>query len=463
VITVAFRDGTLLIGGLARDDALLAGVAAWDERVGVHRAKAVRYAELLRRLHGRVPYEDQAKAYRELALTERAPRPLRAYQAEALARWEAAKRRGVVVLPTGAGKSYVALKAMLSAARSTLVLAPTIELVEQWVRDLTERLGVAIGQYGGGEKRLEDITVATYDSAALFMPYHGHRFGLLVCDECHHLPSPVNATAAECALAPFRLGLTATPERADAGHDRLVELVGPEVHRSHIRELEGRFLASYAVELIEVALDADEQAAYATSRAEYLAFVRRSGIDFSQPDAWARFIAAAARDPGGRAAMRAYRDQRRLARASRAKVRALWDLLRAHPGARTLVFTDDNDTAYAIGRALVLPVITHHTKGRERQGLMAAFRSGGLPVLVTSRVLNEGIDVPEASVGVVVSGSGSVREHVQRLGRLLRPKDGKTALLYEIVSAGTAEGYTSERRSRHAAFGQEDAAWQGAS
>ncbi len=322
MVTVSFSDGTLLIGGLPQDDALLDGVAAWDGRVGVHRAKAVRYAELLRRLHGRMPYQDQAKAYHELTLTERAPRPLRSYQAAALERWEAAKRRGLIVLPTGAGKTYVALKAMLSAARSTLVLAPTIELVEQWVRDLGERLGVEIGQYGGGERRLADITVATYDSAALFMPYHGNRFGLLVCDECHHLPSPVNATAAECSLAPFRLGLTATPERADLGHERLVELLGLEVHRSHIHELEGSFLANYTVELVEVALDADEQAAYAASRAEYLSFVRRCGIDFSQPDAWARFISAAARDQGGRAAMRAYREQRRLARASRAKVRA---------------------------------------------------------------------------------------------------------------------------------------------
>jgi superfamily II DNA or RNA helicase len=88
--------------------------------------------------------------------------------------------------------------------------------------------------------------------------------------------------------------------------------------------------------------------------------------------------------------------------------------------------------------------------------MLAAFRGGELPVLVTSKVLNEGIDVPEAGVGVVVSGSGSVREHVQRLGRLLRPAAGKVAVLYEIVSAGTAEAYTSERRQRHAAFGQEE-------
>ncbi|NQZ67176.1 MAG: ATP-dependent helicase, partial [Lentisphaeria bacterium] len=80
------------------------------------------------------------------------------------------------------------------------------------------------------------------------------------------------------------------------------------------------------------------------------------------------------------------------------------------------------------------------------------FRDGSLPCIVTSRVLNEGIDVPEASVGIIVSGTGSVREHVQRLGRILRPQSGKQAQLYELISAGTGEYYTSERRRQHNAY-----------
>jgi len=67
-------------------------------------------------------------------------------------------------------------------------------------------------------------------------------------------------------------------------------------------------------------------------------------------------------------------------------------------------------------------------------------------------VLNEGVDVPEANVAVVISGSASVREHVQRLGRILRRGKSKQAKLYELVSAGTAETFTSERRRNHAAY-----------
>ena len=455
VIVIRFTDGTLTLEGLGEHHALIADLCVHDARVGLHRAPAVDYAELLRRLHGKAEYRDEAKAYARLELSEHGARPLREYQRAALAAWMAAGKRGVVVLPTGAGKSYVALKAILACQRSTLVLAPTIDLVQQWATDLEARLGCAIGQYGGGEKRLEAVTVATYDSAVLIMPWHGHRFGLLICDECHHLPAGVTSGAAEQCLAPFRLGLTATPERADGNHARLDALLGREVHRSHIAELEGNFLANYQVETVEVALDADEQEAYTTNRKEYLAFVRRMGIDFSRPDGWASFIACAGRDPTGRVAMRAYREQKRLARSGRGKLRQVWQLLRDHAGERCIVFTEDNDTAYAIGRQCVLPVMTHHTKGSERKQMLTAFRSGEYPVLVTSKVLNEGVDVPEAAVGIIVSGSGSVREHVQRLGRLLRPQTGKVAVLYEILSAGTAEQYTSDRRRRHAAFGQD--------
>ncbi len=454
--TIRFADGTLTLHE-AEPAALaaLGALAVADPRIGGHRARACDYAEILRRLHGRHAYRDEARQYRELDLTEHETLPLREYQRLALAAWSTGRKRGVVVLPTGAGKTYVALQAMLLAKRSTLVLAPTIDLVQQWAGDLGRRLRVPIGVYGGGEKRLEDITVSTYDSAVLFMPFHGNRFGLLVFDECHHLPALVTAGAAEQCLAPFRLGLTATPERTDGQHARLDDLIGPEVHRSHIGELEGRFLASYQAEVLEVALDPDEAAAYREARAEYVAFIRTHGIDFSAPDGWAQFLAAAGRSPEGRQAMRAYREQRRLARSGRAKLRALWQLLREHAGERCLVFTDDNDTAYRIGSEFVLPVLTHHTKGGERKRLLDAFRAGALPVLVTSKVLNEGVDVPEASVGIIVSGSGSVREHVQRLGRLLRPKQGKTAILYELIAAGTAEAYTSQRRRSHAAFGEQ--------
>jgi superfamily II DNA or RNA helicase len=210
------------------------------------------------------------------------------------------------------------------------------------------------------------------------------------------------------------------------------------------------------VRRIEVPLTPDEQARHDEARARYLAFIRQRGIRFDVPEGWARFLAESQRTDEGRAAYRGYREQRRIALTSSAKQDVLWRILLEHREDRVIVFTDDNETVYTLARRLLLPALTHHTPVPERKALLAAFASGELPVLLTSRVLNEGVDVPEARVGVVLSGSGSVREHVQRLGRILRQRPGKRALLYEVCSAQTAEASISERRRQHRAYQEEE-------
>jgi superfamily II DNA or RNA helicase len=234
------------------------------------------------------------------------------------------------------------------------------------------------------------------------------------------------------------------------------ELLGPVCYRRDVDELAGDVLSPYDTEQIAVALDDEEAIEYQRHREIYTAFLRRHRIRFDRRDGWQTFIGLCARMPDGRDAYSAYLEQKRITRRSRGKIRTLWALLRDNTEGRTIVFTADNDTAYAIGRQMCLPVITHHTKAAERKAFLESFRAGDYPVLVTSKVLNEGIDVPEANVGIIVSGSGSVREHVQRLGRLLRPRADKRAVLYELVSEGTSETYTSDRRRQHRAYQRPD-------
>jgi superfamily II DNA or RNA helicase len=127
-------------------------------------------------------------------------------------------------------------------------------------------------------------------------------------------------------------------------------------------------------------------------------------------------------------------------------------LLGRHRADRALLFTQDNATCYAVSRRFLIPAITHQTKIRERSEILERFGEGSYGAVVTSKVLNEGVDIPAANVAIVISGSGSVREHVQRLGRILRKRDGKRALLYELYTADTSEAFTSERRREHVAY-----------
>ncbi|MBO5958963.1 MAG: DEAD/DEAH box helicase family protein [Lentisphaeria bacterium] len=451
---LTFSAGTLLLSSDPDALFLLRDELTFDDRVRAFRAPAYRYEAIMRILYGAgIEVLDHARDYPELPLTLHSPHKPLKHQQYAMQRWLSAKRRGVVVMPTGSGKTFFAFLAMQSVQRPTLVIVPTIDLLHQWARQLEDAFQIPVGMLGGGSHDVLPVTVSTYDSAVLNMERIGNRFGLVIFDECHHLPGEVNRNAATLCLAPYRLGLTATPERNDDGEEVLRRIVGETVCRIHIDELEGTVLAPYITRRIFVPLEPDEQAEYQAARKKYVDFVRANNIDFRAPDGWQRFMLLCARMNGGRAVLQAWLRQREIARCGRAKLNTLWKIIREHPGERCIIFTADNDTAYRIGEALCLPVLTHKTKAAERKLFLEKFRSGEYTVLVTSRVLNEGVDVPEASIGIVVSGSAGTREHVQRLGRILRrSREGKLAQLFELVSEGTSEMNVSERRRANRAY-----------
>jgi superfamily II DNA or RNA helicase len=456
VIELSFVGGTIEVRAPSAEGDVVAplrGICQWDPRTLSARAPASAYADIVRALVGaKVPYEDRARRYTELVVGARVHREPRPYQTEAIDAWRRARGRAVVVLPTGAGKSHVAVMAIDDKRRSTLVVAPTLDLVRQWYDLLTVSFGGPVGLVGGGEHEVQPLTVTTYDSAFLHMEHLGARFGLVIFDECHHLPSGAFALAARACLAPFRLGLTATPERSDGREVDLASLIGPTCYRKDIVELSGDYLAEYDVERVSVELTREERALYESERALYRGFVRDNGIRMSSPSGWGEFVNLSSRSAEGRRAMAAYRTQRRLAFAASAKLEYLEHLLHEHRRDRAILFTQDNATAYDVSRRFLVPAITHQTKIKERSEVLAGLAEGRYGAVVTSRVLNEGVDVPSANVAVVLSGSGSVREHVQRLGRILRKKEGKRAVLYEVVTADTGETFTSDRRREHSAY-----------
>jgi superfamily II DNA or RNA helicase len=452
VVRLRFDAGTLLLHGLGRD-ALPPGVL-WDERVGLGRAPAALYHDLVLRLRDDgATLQDEARAYAPLQRAHHAPRTPRPYQREAVDAWRAAGRRGVIILPTGAGKSFVAELCIAAADRDALVIAPTLDLVGQWYDQLVRAFGEPVGILGGGHHELAPITVATYDSALAHVDRYGDRFGLLVCDEVHHLAGASYRRIALGSLAPFRLGLTATLERPDGQHHVIADLLGPVVYRREITELSGEFLAPYRTEVVRVHLSAADRRAYEDAEANWRGFVAEQGIKLAGANGFSAFLGACARSARGREAHAAFRRSRSITDGAPAKLRVLSELLRRHKGSRTLIFTNDNATVYEISRSLLLPAITHQTDIKERRALLRAFADGSLPTLVTSKVLNEGVDVPAAEIAVVLSGTSTVREHVQRLGRILRPREGKQAVLYELVAVDTRDERTSARRREHAAYG----------
>jgi superfamily II DNA or RNA helicase len=387
--------------------------------------------------------EDQAG--RPADLPDRLVEPaLRPYQEAALWAWHRAGQRGLVVLPTGSGKTRLAIAAIARLGGPALVLVPTRVLLEQWIGEVAVAYQGPIGCLGDGQWRIEAITIATFESGWRQMDRLGDRFRLLVVDEVHHFGDGLRDEALELCAAPARLGLTATPP-ASPSAERLAELIGPIVFELAVGDLSGRWLAPFELVTLGLDLDAEErlewERAVATYRPALRAFQRAS------PGAsWSEFVRAASRSELGRRAVAAFRRSRALLAYPCAKREAVAALLARHAGARVLIFTADNATAYAVSRRHLVMPITCDISRTERAAALERFRRGALRALVSARVLNEGLDVPDAEVAIVVGGSQGEREHVQRIGRLLRPAEGKSALVYELVMRGTSEVQQARRR-----------------
>jgi len=380
---------------------------------------------------------------------------LRDYQKDAYAAWEKNNYRGIIVLPTGSGKTIIGLWGIQNVKQKTLIVVPTIDLLYQWKEKIGELLGYPdVGIFGAGEKEIKDITVTTYSSAYLNVEQLSDKFGFVIFDEVHHLPSEKYAIIAEGLLAYKRLGLSATPERTDNLHLQLETLVGPIVFRLAPKILRAKgFLAEYEIKRIYVDLPSEIAEEYKKYRNLYLAYAKRLGLDLSV-DPFMRFeqlIRFSGKSKIAHNALVALEKSRKIALNADVKIQKLNDLLKRHRQDKVLIFTRYTDMVYRISTTFGIPLITHKTTPAERKKILNAFKEGQFTKLVTGEVLDEGTDVPDANVAIIVSGTGSQRQYIQRLGRILRPKEDK-ALLYELITRTGFELMVSKRRYRSDIF-----------
>ncbi len=346
---------------------------------------------------------------------------LREYQRQAVQQFWAGGS-GVVVLPCGAGKTLVGAAAMAEAAATTLILVTNTVAGRQWKRELIARTSLTdaeIGEYSGERKEIRPITIATYQILTTrrggvypHLDVFGARdWGLVIYDEVHLLPAPIFRFTADLQ-ARRRLGLTATLVREDGREGDVFSLIGPKRYDAPWKDIESQgWIAPAECVEVRVTLTDAERMAYATAEPE---------------------------------------ERYRVAATARTKLPVVRRLLERHGGESALVIGAYIDQLHELAGFLDAPIIQGATTNRERERLFDAFRGGGIPTLVISKVGNFSIDLPEAAVAIQVSGTfGSRQEEAQRLGRVLRPKsDGRQAHFYTVVARDTIDTEYAAHRQR---------------
>ncbi len=447
-IILYYDKGSIVISGINQIP-----YSVIDPRTNQLRALALHYQDIITYLQNSgIQYDDNVMELIPIQnlRIENINLSLRAYQKKAIENWIKAGKKGCIILPTGSGKTIIAIKLIEIINSSTLIVVPTLDLMEQWTKFLSKYFQkIEIGNIGGGMFNITGITVSTYDSAYIRSSFIGNKFAFVIFDELHHLAAPGYRTIAEQFASPYRLGLTATYEREDSLHLDFPRLVGGIVYQSSVNELaRDKHLASFTVEKRYVKLLPEEEIEYQKNYDQYLSFLHKLGLRYDHI-ALQKLIMISGKNQYARNALLARNKALDIALNSQSKIIELRKILSENPNRKTIIFTQHNKLVYLISNNFLIPFITHKSSKQEREDALNGFRDGRYRVLVTSKVLDEGVDVPDAELGIIVSGTGSKREFIQRLGRLLRTKPNFTnAKLIEIISSGTSEINTSIRRKQ---------------
>jgi superfamily II DNA or RNA helicase len=398
-----------------------------------------------------------------MAITGGLTQKLFPWQQDALEKWLANGSRGIIQAAAGTGKTTVALAAIAELDEDSLrvcIVVPRVVLVEQWRRALQDGLAIPrheVGVLGGGGRHSgQRVVVAIINSARDHLPplvaqwkRQGRRV-LLVVDECHWAGSPVNSRIFE-ARCDYTLGLSATPERNDEGLEEvLLPQLGPITYDYPLLQaLDDEILAPLRCVDLYVDLESDELVAYEelTERIRVLREALRAMYqEFAAAgDRWLIVLKRlAVFDPQAELLSLLLFKRRRLVSSARRRSACLDALIeeRVFEGRKVIVFHETIETAEAT-RAKLSPryrVFTDHSECRTRESEAAqrGFAAAPAGVLVVVRKADEGLDIPDAELAVIISGTLTRRQRIQRIGRILRRSKG-TALCISLLARGTTE------------------------
>lgn len=361
---------------------------------------------------------------------------LRVWQQRAYCKWAIANSNGILLGCTGSGKSIAALYCIQERKAKSLIVVPTIALMNQWIDEISKHLDIEkkdIGMIGDGNDSIKKITICVVNSIRnRDLSY----FDMIVLDEAHRYGSEENIKPILKNKFKYKLGITATLKREDGKDTELIKLIGPVVYTYHtIDAVRDGVLSNFDIVNVGVELQDHERTNYDI----YTKTITECG--FSN-------MFEVARDrmhPGRYKALRAVgaiSKRKALINNAEGKLITLLDIIKKEQGKKIIVFNETIKLATVEKKLLKKEGIEseiYHSKMKE-QDAIDRFKSGESKILISVKSLNEGLDVKDVDVCIRVAGNSQDRDTIQRLGRGLRVVEGKgKAKYYQIYCKDTVE------------------------
>ncbi|MER8921039.1 DEAD/DEAH box helicase [Mesorhizobium sp. M0802] len=353
---------------------------------------------------------------------------LRRWQREAIGAWQANHCRGIVGAVTGGGKTIFALACIKEAApETTLIVVPTVALLDQWWEEVTSFFGLRLDDVniisGRAKVVRGTINIGVLNTVSKLQPKWPGAQAMIIVDECHKAASSKFSAVLDLP-ADLKLGLSATPERPydDGLKERLIPSLGEVIYQyTYADALRDEVIVPFSLRNVVFDLEEDRAISYGKLTRMIARTIEQNGADSQE-------------------AVSLYLRRSRVLNLSPMRVEIALRLVSTHRGERILVFHEDVEACSVIHEVLVAAGINaglYHSglPVRLRAETLADFRKGKLSVLVTCRALDEGFNVPETQVGIIAASTATRRQRIQRLGRVLRPAQGKDgAIVYTLVA-----------------------------
>lgn len=348
-------------------------------------------------------------------------------------------KRGIIIMPTGSGKTLVGVEVCKHLSDDKiLIVVNTLDLIQQWRNFLNGYSITDIGIVSGKSKDfMQRITITTINSVRNLKAVH---FNLLIGDEAHHLASPKAKDFLKKNAFDKILFLTATIKRSDNEERFLIEeLKIPIIYNYKQQEaINDKLLNKYDLILQGIYLDTVEEQEYERLHNYILANFSKYNYDYMTLQ-----ISASRRDFSAIELIKVFNRRKSLMLKANNKIIETAVLLSRHINDKVLVFTEDIEMANKIYQTIKFKekCSLYHSgiNDVQREKILDNFKNNSLNALISCRCLDEGLNIPEANIAIIVSGNSTKRQSIQRIGRVIRFVEGKQSIVYMLYCRNTKE------------------------